>query len=181
MKKHENKFSKRAFAILLALALCMGMLPFTAVAVDCEHDFQGDFCVKVSDGSRCEVKHRHAPKCIYCGEKGTTYWTSHGHNLDYVNTIKPQDDKLHTVDCKDCTYVEVVRHTFSEPTCTAPATCICGATEGEALEHDFRGTWVQVGTDGHAQMCVYSCGQRGPKEPHTPDELKSAPTAVWCL
>ena len=32
MKKHENKFSKRAFAILLALALCMGMLPFTAVA-----------------------------------------------------------------------------------------------------------------------------------------------------
>ena len=40
MKMHKNKFSKRAFAILLALALCMGMLPFTAVAKS-----DGRYCV----------------------------------------------------------------------------------------------------------------------------------------
>lgn len=28
-------------------------------------------------------------------------------------------------------------HTFSEPTCTEPATCICGAHKGGALGHDF--------------------------------------------
>ena len=169
MKKHEKNFPKRAFAILLALALCMGMLPFTAVAKGCDHDWQDAGCAKIHT-TLCVTSHIHHEKCTKCGDERDKIGYRHGHNLDYVNTIKPQNDKLHTVDCKDCTYVEVVSHTFSPATCTAPATCICGATEGEALEHDFRGTWVQVGTDGHAQLCVNGCNQPGLEESHTPDK-----------
>ena len=46
-----------------------------------------------------------------------------------------------TVTCTDCgdvvstTEIPATGHTFADATCTAPKTCSCGATEGEALGH----------------------------------------------
>ncbi len=43
---------------------------------------------------------------------------------------------------------------FSEPTCTAPATCeFCGKTEGEPLGHNFVGDWASNNDGTHYKVC----------------------------
>ena len=47
-------------------------------------------------------------------------------------------------------------HTFSEATCTTPATCECGATEGEALGHSYESE-VTAPTCTEAGYTTYTC------------------------
>ena len=51
-------------------------------------------------------------------------------------------------------------HVYADATCTLPATCACGATEGKALGHSFK--------DGSCSVC----GEKDPNASYTPISAK---------
>ncbi len=164
MKKHENKFSKRAFAILLALALCMGMLPFTAVAVDDhEHEYE-ESCGRLW-GTFCTTSHKHYFVCS-CGDKYTE-WKTDEHSLRYTDLVDKDGGKYHSVFCNNdgCNYAGGMEAHWSnaEATCTSAKICVCGNVMEPARDHE-PGEWITTVeatcvTNGTKVQSCTQCGE----------------------
>lgn len=74
-------------------------------------------------------------------------------------------------------YVEI--HDWVAATCTTPKTCyICGATEGEALGHDYATAWTKDGTN-HWHTCTV-CSVKVDEGKHTPGAPATETTAQTC-
>ena len=66
-------------------------------------------------------------------------------------------------------------HDWSDATCTAPKTCSrCGATEGNALGHDFAVSWSSDAS-GHWHACS-RCDAKDGEATHTPDREAATET-----
>ena len=66
-------------------------------------------------------------------------------------------------------------HDFAPATCTTPKTCSrCGATEGNALGHDFADVWSSD-ADGHWHACT-RCDAKADEAAHTPDREAATET-----
>ena len=90
-----------------------------------------------------------------CGDKKITDRTAAlGHNYDFVVTAPTCTEAgytTYTCACGDVyvgNEVAATGHAFAPATCTAPATCHCGATEGEALGHKYL-----FECDAHCMVC----------------------------
>ena len=90
-----------------------------------------------------------------CGDKKITDRTAAlGHSYDFVVTAPTCTEPGYTTYTCACGDVYVgnetaaTDHTFAPATCTAPATCHCGATEGEALGHKYL-----FECDAHCMVC----------------------------
>ena len=127
--------------------------------------------------------------------------TSHSHSMTQVpakaaTCIEDGNDAYYT--CSGCgklftdangktaTTAEAVKrealgHAWSEATCTEAKTCeVCGATDGEALDHDWSGEWTIVKEasateDGKKETyCTRGCGEK--KEEVIPAIGETTPT-----
>jgi len=57
-----------------------------------------------------------------------------------IREITHSYDNACDTDCNVCGDVREITHSYADATCALPMTCtVCGATEGEALEHSFDG------------------------------------------
>lgn len=66
-------------------------------------------------------------------------------------------------------------HDWADATCTAPKTCSrCGATEGNALDHDFADVWSSDAS-GHWHACS-RCDAKDGEAAHTPDREAATET-----
>ena len=73
--------------------------------------------------------------------------------------------------------IEALRHDFAPATCTAPKTCKrdgCGATEGNALGHDFATVWSSDAAK-HWHACS-RCDAKADEAAHTPDREAATET-----
>ena len=73
--------------------------------------------------------------------------------------------------------IEALRHDFAPATCTAPKTCKrdgCGATEGNALGHDFATVWSSDAAK-HWYACS-RCDAKADEAAHTPDREAATET-----
>jgi len=118
-------------------------------------------------GELRETSHRYvaatctAPKT--CSKCGATEGEALGHNYNAVvtaPTCTAAGYTTYTCACGD-TYVgntvAAPGHNWVDATCTAPKTCtVCGATEGEALGHDYNAV-VTVPTCTAAGYTTYTC------------------------
>ena len=85
--------------------------------------------------------------CSDCGGTKTETVTATGHNMVAGEVVAPTctTDGYTVYTCangcgttENRDIVTALGHTWTDATCTAPKTCsVCGATEGEALGHDF--------------------------------------------
>lgn len=93
--------------------------------IDNDHDHTCDYgCGKSDMGNHSDSNEDDDHLCDYgCGESfGECYDVNgdHDHN------------------CDECGKADITEHDYSEPTCTAPATCSeCGHTTGEPLDHIY--------------------------------------------
>ncbi len=170
MKKHENKFSKRAFAILLALALCMGMLPFTAVAKS-----DGRYCVGCKRyevywveqvDATCEhegvIAHYSCLNCsrnYFLSDIGTLVWDVNKVtripqlNHSYTGDLVVTEDGHAQLCVNGCNEPgESEKHTFGEWKVELYATC---GTDGEQTRTctvcNFAETQVIPATNQHSE------------------------------
>ncbi|MEY8310516.1 hypothetical protein AALA61_00740 [Oscillospiraceae bacterium 42-9] len=181
MKMHKNNLVKRGFAVLLALALCVGMMPFTAVAADDhEHVYQRTCETHVN----CTLSHVDVYSCTHpgCRESYRDSLSTHGHDvLGYVNKAGGNlVDNTHWIKCANCNDA-YESHEMSDATCMAPKTCYkCNYTKGEKLGHAYTGAWVKV-EGGHARLCVNGCGGHEELQAHTFGEWVIDPDATCGL
>ena len=62
--------------------------------------------------------------------------------------------------CDICDKADVTEHTYSDATCTVPATCTeCSATTGEALGHDWKETTYSFADDGKSCTAERVCNR----------------------
>lgn len=150
MKMHKNNLVKRGFAVLLALALVVGMMPMMALAAN--HTYGNGDCNVCKNGSGNSNNHVWGSdgKCECCGKTGgpTTPSVSPDPSTPpETETPEPTDQPEH-----------VHSHTgiiTTQPTCTEAGvktfTCECGDSyteQVEKLDHDFTGSYVPTGTGG---------------------------------
>ncbi len=162
MKMHKNNLVKRGFAVLLALALVVGMMPVMALAGNDGtqgHDMNAD-CNKCSHGNI----NNHMPantegKCPCCGRQI-------GEPTTPVETPKPTAPSTETPDPTTPTehIHNYTANVTKEATCLEAGvktfTCVCEdfyTEEYGPLGHDFDGAYVEAMTAtgglGHAQKC----------------------------
>ncbi len=179
MKMHKNNLVKRGFAVLLALALVVGMMPMMALAAN--HTYGNGDCNVCKNGSGNSNNHVWGSdgKCECCGKTGgpTTPSVSPDPSTPpETETPEPTDQPEH-----------VHSHTgiiTTQPTCTEAGvktfTCECGDSyteQVEKLDHDFTGSYVPTGTGGqHWHECLYGCGAHDSAVAHNMVEDNREPT-----
>lgn len=106
-----------------------------------------------------------------CQRDGCGYVEGSALGHSFTNYVSNGDatceaDGTKTAKCDRCDATNTVvdegsakGHDYADATCTAPKTCkVCGATEGEALDHHYATAWSK-GEDGHWHEC-YACGDK---------------------
>ena len=159
---------KKLSLLLLAVLLCFAM-------VAC-----GDDPAPTPDDPTPD-QHEHTlvkteANAATCTENGNNaYWTCSGCNKVYADAAATTET---TVAAQTLT---ATGHDFANADCDTPKTCHCGATEGEALGHDYdETTWGYKEADGHAYECN-RCDNHSTVTPHTPSaDAATEDAAVVC-
>lgn len=121
--------------------------------------------------------------CTYC--KAELSRTADLHSADPNRVSYSDYDEDNHIEirycskCKDSVVGNSRPHTFSEATCVAPSTCVCGRTIGDpdSDNHDW-GDWVMLDNEQHIRMCQRDgCTQTEPGY-HTGGEATTTEQAV---
>lgn len=185
---------KKVLSMALALVLLVGVLPMSALATT------------DTDTGTVEVQ-----VWLNNTTDGSTFWTTPGQNAngvyaDYLESdIMRQNTEGPIVTTTDSTplegttqagtkyylwltWSESCAHNWVDADCDTPKTCsLCGATEGEALGHDWYEEWRYGisgnganATDGHWHECS-RCGDKKDVAVHDPNvEAATCETAKIC-
>ena len=178
MKMHKNNLVKRGFAVLLALALVVGMMPMMALAAN--HTYGNGDCNVCKNGSGNSNNHLWGSdgKCECCGKTGgpTTPVETPDPTAPSTETPDPTTptEHIHTYTAsvtKEATCLEAGEMTFK---------CACGdfyTKETNARGHDFSGPYVPTGTGNqHWHACLNGCGAHDTPVAHNMVEDNREPT-----
>ena len=133
-------------------------------------------CTECGYVIEAQLSHTHsltpvAAKSATCTEDGNTaYYVCSG-------CSKWFEDATGNVEITDHNSVVIGHpgHDWKDATCTAPKTCSrCGATEGNALGHDFADVWSSNATK-HWHACS-RCDAKADEATHTPDREAATET-----
>ena len=179
MKMHKNNLVKRGFAVLLALALVVGMMPMMALAAGGNENPKGEHTHKVGCPLCAAGDHQNntgSGKCSCCHVQITNPPVSPDPTAPSTETPDPTTPTEHTHNytanvTKEATCLEAGVKTF---------TCECGDSYTETydpLGHDFSGPYVPTGTGNqHWHACLNGCGAHDTPVAHKMVEDNREPT-----
>lgn len=182
---------KKVLSMALALVLLVGVLPMSALAT--------------TDTGTVEVQ-----VWLNNTTDGSTFWTTPGKDAngvydDYLNSnIMRQNTEGPIVTTTDgtrlegttqadtkyylwLTWSESCAHNWDDADCDTPKTCsLCGATEGEALGHDWSEEWISgnfsgngaTSTAGHWHECS-RCSDKKDEAEHVFNSWNHNETTHW--
>ena len=150
-----KKFS-RILSLLLAVITLFGLMPVTASAAACSHNWTKKYTVEN------EKMHSYTSKCTICGEEksgwGYAGWENHAYNVAGVCVCgHKQKTCSHTSTTKVCKYENANQHSYNSK-CNNCGETLTGYGYSGWENHDFSGNTC-TGC-GYTKSCSHSDSNR---------------------